>query len=184
MADEPEKKPAEKAPPGPDPLAAAVEAPALERLAATFGDAVQEQRFWAATPIVRIARERLLDALRFLRDDEDCRYDHLSTLFATHFPERADTPLEVTYCLYSTKYRRWLTVKTWTAEDLPVPTASGLWPIANWNEREAYDLVGVRFAGHPDLTRILLPDDWNGHPLRRDYPLEGNPGDHKIYRKE
>lgn len=200
MADDQEQKPAappapaapkpapapaaEKAPPPPDPLAAAVDSRALARLAQQFEGAIVEQRFWAGVPIVTVAKERLIEVLSFLRDDDGCRMDHLSTEFATHFPERTEDPLEVTYCLYSTTHRHWLTLKVRTSESVPVASAVSVWPIANWNEREAYDMTGVRFEGHPDLTRILLPDDWSGHPLRRDYPLEGNPGDHKNYRKE
>ncbi len=181
MADEQDKKPAA---PAADPLAAPVESAPLARLNAEFAGAIEEQRFWAGTPIVRIRRDAIHDVLRFLRDDPACQMNHLSTLFATHFPERAEAPLEVTYCLYSLAHGNWLTVKVVTTEAEPVASVVDLWPIANWNEREAYDLVGVNFAGHPDLTRILLPDDWEGHPLRKDYPLEGNPGDHKSYRKE
>jgi NADH-quinone oxidoreductase subunit C len=181
MPDEPTDKPTT---PEADPLAAPVESPALAALRQQFGAAIEEERFWAGTPIVRIRREAIHEALRFLRDSPACRMDHLSTLFATHFPERTDAPLEVTYCLYSVTHRRWVTVKVGTTEDIPVPTAVDLWPIANWNEREAFDLLGVKFEGHPDLTRILLPDDWEGHPLRKDYPLEGKPGDHRSYRKE
>jgi NADH-quinone oxidoreductase subunit C len=167
-----------------EPLSAPVDSPALRRLASDFSSAIEDQRFWAGTPIVRVRREALHEVLQFLRDDPDCAMNHLSTLFATHFPERTEAPLEVTYCLYSLPHRRWLTVKVGTTENAPVPSAADLWPIADWNEREAYDLVGVRFSGHPDLTRILLPDDWEGHPLRKDYPLAGKPGDHKNYRKE
>ncbi len=181
-ASPPAAPPAPKAP-APDPLAAAVDSVPLARLSASFPEtACVEARFYAGVPIVTVRREDLHDVLRFLRDDAACRLDHLSTLFATHFPERAGEPLEVTYCLFSTVHRHWMTVKVRTSEDVPVATACDLWPIANWNEREAYDLVGVRFDGHPDLTRILLPDDWEGHPLRKEYPLEGKPGDHKSYR--
>ncbi len=168
MADDQEKKPAA---PAPDPLAAAVDSAALSRLTQEFAGAIEEQRFWAGTPIVRVRRDALHDVLRFLRDDPACQMNHLSTLFATHFPERADAPLEGTYCLYSLAHGNWITVKVCTTEDAPVASAVDLWPIANWNEREAYDLVGVKFAGHPDLTRILLPDDWEGHPLRKDYSV-------------
>ncbi len=179
----PKPAPAPKAP-APDPLAAAVESKALDRLAERFGEGVTEKRFYAGVPIVTLSPAVLHDALLFLRDDADCKFAHCSTLFGTHVPEYADTPLEVTYCLYSLVHKTWLTVKVRTSEDKPVASASDIWPIANWNERETFDLLGVRFEGHPDLTRILLPDDWNGHPLRKDYPLEGRPEDHKSYRKE
>lgn len=170
--------------PAPEPLAAEVPSVPLRRLSERFGEAVVESRFWAGTPIVEVRREALHDALLFLRDDSDCLMDHLSTEFAAHVPERADGPLEVTYCLYSTTHRHWLTLKTRTVDGTPVASAVDVWPIADWNEREAFDLVGVLFEGHPDLTRILMPEDWEGHPLRKDYPLAGNPGDHKNYRKE
>jgi NADH-quinone oxidoreductase subunit C len=184
MAEDQDKKPAAPAEPPPDPLAAAVPSRALARLESRFAPAVEERRFWAGVPIVTVRPAALRDLLPFLRDDPECRMDHLSTLFGTHFPERTEAPLEVTYCLYSTVHREWLTLKARTTEEGAIPSACGVWPVANWNERETWDLCGIRFDGHPDLTRILLPDDWQGHPLRKDYPLEGNPGDHKTYRKE
>lgn len=183
MADEQDKSAPAAAEPV-DPLARPVPSRPLERFQQRFGVDPGDVRYYAGVPIVSVPREGLLERLTFLRDDPECRFDHLSTLFGTHFPERTAAPLEVTYCLFSTAFHHWLTVKVETAEDREIPSVSGIWPIANWNERETYDLVGVRFSGHPDLTRILLPDDWEGHPLRKDYPLEGRPGDHKTYRKE
>ncbi|MBP7148298.1 MAG: NADH-quinone oxidoreductase subunit C [Acidobacteria bacterium] len=189
MADEQESKPAAPAPAAPaapkvDPLAEPVASPALERLRERHAELIEDVRFWAGVPIVRVRRDEVVEVLRFLRDDERCRFDHLATLFATHFPDRAEAPLEVTYCLFSWPTRQELIVKVVTPEGEQVPSVTGVYPSANWNEREAYDMVGVEFSGHPDPTRILLPDDWQGHPLRREYPLEGNPGDHKTYRKE
>jgi NADH-quinone oxidoreductase subunit C len=166
----------------PDPLAAEVPSPALERLRAAHGAALGEVRFWAGMPLVEVGRDHLVPVMTFLRDDPSCRFDHLSTCFATDVPERAEAPLEMTYCLFSWPTRQLLAVKVRTTAEAPVPTVSGIWPSADWNEREAFDMVGIRFEGHPNLTRILLPDDWTGHPLRRDYPLEGKPGDHKVYR--
>jgi NADH-quinone oxidoreductase subunit C len=165
----------------PDPLAAEVSSPAVQRLRAVHEAAVKEVRYWAGMPIVELDRAHLIPVMTFLRDDPACDFDHLSTCFGTDYPDRPE-PLEMTYCLYSWPTRQLLAVKVRTTADTPVPTVSGLWASANWNEREAYDLLGIRFEGHPDLTRILLPDDWEGHPLRRDYPLEGRPGDHKVYR--
>ena len=66
-------------------------------------------------------------------------------------------------------------VQVWLDEDEPVPSVVGIWPTADWHEREAWDLMGIRFEGHPNLTRILMDDDWEGHPLRKDYPLGGEP---------
>jgi NADH-quinone oxidoreductase subunit C len=166
----------------PDPLAAEVPSPALARLRAVHGAALGEVRFWAGMPLVEVGRDHLVPVMTFLRDDPACRFDHLSTCFATDVPERADAPLEMTYCLFSWPTRQLLAVKVRTTSEAPIPTVSGVWPSADWNEREAFDMVGIRFEGHPNLTRILLPDDWTGHPLRRDYPLEGKPGDHKVYR--
>lgn len=165
----------------PDPLAAEVPSPAVERLRAAHGGALKEVRFWAGTPIVELDRDRLVPVMTFLRDDPACLFDHLSTCFGTDYPDRPE-PLEMTYCLFSWPTRQLLVVKARTTAEVPVPSVSGIWPSANWNERETWDMVGIRFEGHPDLTRILLPDDWEGHPLRRDYPLEGKPGDHKVYR--
>ncbi len=179
MADEKTGTPEEQ--PG-DPRAAEVPSPPVDRLRAAMAGAVEEVRYWAGVPLVRVRREDVARVLEFLRDDPDCRMNHLSTLFATHWPEGEHGTLEVTYCLYSTVHGHRLTVKTWTREDEPVPSVAEVFPVADWNEREAWDLVGVRFSGHPDLSRILLPDDWEGHPLRKDYPLEGKPGDHKSYR--
>ena len=80
------------------------------------------------------------------------------------------------YCLYSTRRRQRVRVKVRAAAGEPVPSVTGLWPAANWLEREVWDMFGVDFAGHPDLRRILMPPEWQGHPQRKDYPLEG-PGE-------
>ncbi len=178
----PTPPPAPAAPPKPpDPLAAEVPSSAVERLREAHPDALREVRYWAGMPIIELARDLLVPVMTFLRDDPACAFDHLATCFGTDLPEQPE-PLEMTYCLFSWPTRQLLAVKVRTTAECPVPTVSGVWPSANWNEREAFDMLGIRFEGHPDLTRMLLPDDWEGHPLRRDYPLEGKPGDHKVYR--
>ena len=83
---------------------------------------------------------------------------------------------DVVYCLYSTPLRHRVRVKVRLADGEAVPTAVPVWPAANWLEREVFDMFGIPFRGHPDLRRILMPDDWQGHPQRKDYPLEG-PGE-------
>jgi len=99
-------------------------------------------------------------------------YDQLCDLTCVDWhpePQR----FEIVCQLHNTKTLTWLRIKTRCDEAAPPPTLSTIWPSANWFEREVFDLFGVRFLGHPDLTRMLLPDDWEGHPLRKDYPVEG-----------
>ena len=124
---------------------------------------------------VLVDRGRLLEALRAFRDDEELRLDFLSSVTATDWPGR-DPRFRVVYELSSTERHHRLRVKVGLAEDdVRVPSVTGLFPTANWHEREAFDFYGIVFEGHPHLTRILLPDDWDGFPLRKDESLGGVP---------
>jgi NADH-quinone oxidoreductase subunit C len=119
---------------------------------------------------------RLLEAARHLRDAADAAFNFCSDVTATDWPSRAEGRFDVIYCLYSTRHRHRVRVKLKVAEHEPVASVTGLWPAANWLEREVYDMFGVNITGHPDRRRILMPDDWQGFPQRKDYPLEG-PGE-------
>jgi NADH-quinone oxidoreductase subunit C len=154
---------------------------AADALRETLDDALEEVTSHAGQESVRVRAGRLLEVCRFLRDDPRCRMNLLSDLSALDFPGEPER-FEVNYHLYSIPRRERIRVKVRTAEGRPLPTVSGIWPTANWHEREAYDLFGIVFEGHPDLTRILLPDDWKGHPLRKEYPLEGLPEQHPRFR--
>lgn len=142
-----------------------------EVLLSRFGEAIQGN---PATPSVTIPVESLTDVCQFLRDDERLFFDLLACITAIDNGPQANT-MEVIYNLTSIPYEHDLMLKvvlTRNANDEPlpaVPTVSHIWRTADWHEREAFDLVGVTFTGHPDLRRILLPTDWDGHPLRQDY---------------
>ncbi len=124
---------------------------------------------------VFLDREELLPGLRSLREDPDLAFDFLSSLTATDWPGR-EPRFWVVYELLSMPHRHRLRVKVGLSEaDAHVPSVSSLFPTADWHEREAYDFYGVVFDGHPDLRRILLPDDWEGWPLRKDEELGGVP---------
>jgi NADH-quinone oxidoreductase subunit C len=116
----------------------------------------------------------IVTVARFLRDTKGLIYNYLSDISAVDYYPDYDRPgrFGVCYHLYSLLYNRRLRLKVYLPEDDPaVPTLTGLWEAANFLERESYDLMGIEFVGHPDLRRVLMPDDWDGHPLRRDYPL-------------
>ncbi len=122
---------------------------------------------------VVIARDDLLPALETFRDDPELHLDFLSSLTATDWPGR-DPRMWVAYELWSSERRHRLRVKVGLHEDdLHVPSVTGLFPTADWHERETYDFFGIVFEGHPDLRRILLPDDWEGWPLRKTEELGG-----------
>ena len=118
---------------------------------------------------------KLLDVGRFLRDTPEAAFNFCSDVTASDWPPRPQR-FDVIYCLFSTRHRKRVRIKVRAAEGEAVPSVCGLWPAANWLEREVYDLFGVNFTGHPNRKRILMPDDWQGHPQRKDYPLEG-PGE-------
>ena len=137
--------------------------------------AVDAVSYWVGDWTVIVPADRLLEVARFLRDDSATAFDYCSDVTATDWPPRAQR-FDLIYCLYSTLLRHRIRIKVLAAECDPVPSVTELWPAANWLEREVYDQFGVNIVGHPDLRRILMPDDWQGHPQRKDYPLEG-PGE-------
>jgi NADH-quinone oxidoreductase subunit C len=163
----------------------------VERLKARFGDKIVGSNLAAIDPWIEVAPEGLLEVSRYLRDEADLRFDMLNCISGVDYFEpdakkaaKVDWKphLEVVYHLSSIRNKTSIVVKVllprWKGDkpgELPeVPSVSGLWSTADWHEREVFDLVGVRFTGHPDLRRILCPEDWIGHPLRKDYemPLE------------
>jgi NADH-quinone oxidoreductase subunit C len=182
----PRPAPAPRAPAGPSPaeLAQRAEVPSvpLDRLKARYPEIAKTASFFSGVPIVSVPAASIAEVCRFLKEDPESRCTYLSNLHGTHYPDKKDKPFEIVYHLYSIDLAQWIELKIELAEGEAVPTVSTVWKTANWHEREAFDMLGITFAGHPDLTRILLPDDWRGHPLRKEYPLEGNPGDHKYYR--
>jgi NADH-quinone oxidoreductase subunit C len=126
-----------------------------------------------------VERDRLLDALIYLRDEADLRFGFLVDVSCADWPGR-DPRIWMAYHLSSHQHGHRVRVKTGLPEgDLRVPSATPLFPAADWQEREVYDFFGVRFDGHPHLRRILMPDDWEGHPLRKDQPLGGVPTQYK-----
>jgi len=126
--------------------------------------------FGEVTVIVPAAS--IVDVCSFLKNEQG--FDMLADLCGADRGPEEDPRFEVNYHLFSTVHHSRLRLKVLVSEDAPsVPTVAYLWKTANWHERETYDLVGVKFEGHPDLRRILLPSDFDGHALRKDYPLRG-----------
>jgi len=162
-------------------LKAEVPSVALDRLRTAHAEALAEVTYHSRQVSVRIAPASLLSVLRFLRDDEACRFDLLIDLCGVDWvapPER----FEVNYHLYSIPRGHFLRLKARFGEGEAAPSATSIWSTADWFEREIFDLFGLTFAGHPDLRRILLPEDWRGHPLRKEYPLAGYPDQHLRLR--
>jgi NADH-quinone oxidoreductase subunit C len=148
----------------------------LRRLGERFGPLVIETHAHRGDHTAVVAREGLLDVLRWCRDDPEVACEMLMDLTAvdySRFPGREQGPrFEVVYHLYSLRHNHRLRLKVRVSEADPVvPSAVVLWPIANWLEREVWDMFGIRFAGHPDLRRLLLYEEFVGHPLRKDYPV-------------
>jgi NADH-quinone oxidoreductase subunit C/D len=155
--------------------------PTIEKLRTRFPDAVQDVNEFRDEATVTISRESLLELACFLRDDSDLQYDLLTDLTSVDRRGLGTEPRFATiYELYSISKNHSVRLKVplpWDgAAEMPqCPSLTSVWPTANWHEREVYDLMGIEFTGHPWLRRILMPDHWVGHPLRKDYPLGGEP---------
>ena len=148
----------------------------LARLRARLGGRVVETHDFRGDHTAVVARDALLDALALCRDEPALRFDLLVDVTAVDylkFPGREDGPrFEVVYHLYSIEHNHRVRLKVRVEQDDAwMPTATSLWPIANWLEREVWDMFGLRFEGHPDLRRLLLYEEFVGHPLRKDYPM-------------
>ena len=148
----------------------------LQRLRDRFGGAVVDTHEHRGDATLVVERGTLVDVLRFCRDEPTLGFDVLMDLTAVDYqkyPGREDGPrFDVVYHLYSLGHNHRVRVKVRVDEDdATVPTAVDLWPIANWFEREVWDMFGVRFGGHPDLRRLLMYEEFVGHALRKDYPI-------------
>ncbi len=158
--------------------------PALDSIArevsALYPDAIEEAFMGLDMPTLRVARNHIVDVCRWLRDAPDLRFDMLSDLTCVDHLDR-NPRYDVVYHLFSVRNNARLRLKTGVPEEpAECPTMTDVWVGANWAEREAFDMFGVVFTGHPNLERILTPEDWVYFPLRRDFPLQG-PGMVKLY---
>jgi len=144
----------------------------IVRLQEKFPASVLEVATFREEVTVTVPKEDIFEICKFLCSDPDLRFEFLTDLCGVDFFPR--TPrFEVVYLLYSMKNNQRLRLKTRVGENESVSSVESIWKAANWLEREAYDLFGISFANHPDLRRILLWDGYEGHPLRKDFPVEG-----------
>ena len=146
--------------------------PFIDRIKQRFEGAVTEAVATLGQQIIRVRKDSFVELCRFLHDDEEFPFDLCSDLTAVHWPERAGQEFDIVVILYSVSKNRMLRVKTSLADQEACPSVTSIWAGADWMEREVYDMFGITFDGHPDLRRILLPPDWPGHPLRKEYPVE------------
>src|SRR5256712_7678358 len=166
----PPKAPVKKKEEGPKPVDASAH-PLVKKLREKFDGAVIEASEFLGQLSLRIKPAHIVEVCEALRSDGDAPFNYLSDLTCVHYPDRKEAPFEVVYNLYSIPANERVRLKV-AVDGEGVDSVTGVWPAADWPEREVYDLFGVRFRNHPDLRRILLPPDWEGHPLRKDYPLE------------
>ncbi len=138
-----------------------------------FGDYVTDVADPFGMLTFTTSREKLVDLFKYLYDHKEFQYQFLTTLCGVHYPDQVDRELGVVYHLHSLVQNHRIRIKTFVPIDNPlVPTLTGLFNSANWQERETYDFFGIEFTGHPDLRRIMNVDEMDYFPLRKEYPLE------------
>ena len=174
------EKPA--APPAAKPAAAAPAAPAkpvgptpqrwesemVAKFKARFGSGIREASTYVGPKYMVVDGSIVYEALQLLRDEEG--FDYCVDITAVHYPKREEQ-FDLIWILYSFPHNERIRVKMLLKDGASVPSVVAIWSTANWLEREVFDMFGIGFDGHPDLKRILLPDGWKGHPLRKDYPI-------------
>lgn len=143
-----------------------------EHVSDHLGSKVEAHEIVNGELCVTVKRDAIVEALKFLRDDVNCQFKLLVDLCGVDYPEDEER-FCVVYNLLSLPHNLRIRVKIWTGEDVPVPSVTGVFSAADWWEREAWDLYGIYFTDHPDLRRILTDYGFEGHPLRKDFPLTG-----------
>jgi NADH-quinone oxidoreductase subunit C len=155
-------------------------ADALARAYPNVGQAVERSIVDRGELTLHVRREKLSELAQQLRDDQSLRFELLSSLSGVHYPMDIARELHVVYELTSMTHNRRIRLEGAAPDADPhIPSVVAVWPTADFQERETWDLFGVIFDGHPALTRIMMPDDWPGHPQRKDYPLGGIPVEYK-----
>ncbi len=140
------------------------------KLLARFGETITAAALEALDPFVVVAPEAIAEVAAFCKADPELAFDNLMCLSAVDYPKEKPPRMEVVYHMLSYTHHHTFVLKVQLPrEDPAVPTVEAVWAVANWHEREAYDLFGITFTGHSDLRRILLPDDWQGYPMRKDW---------------
>jgi NADH-quinone oxidoreductase subunit C len=144
--------------------------PVADTLKTRFGDAIRSVAELRGETTIHVKPEAIVEVCAFLRDDPNALFDFMSDISAVDvWPD--EPRFQVNYHLYSMTHNQRLRLKVSVRDGQSIPSVTGVWPAANWFERETYDLFGVKFDQHPDLRRLLLPDEYLGHPMRRDAPL-------------
>jgi NADH-quinone oxidoreductase subunit C len=155
----------------------------LEKLRQRFAEISFEASEFRGELTVVVPKEQIVSVCTMLRDDPELGYNFLSDLCGIDMYMPVNR-FGVVYHLLSLPHKHRLRLKTFTQEDNPkVPTVTGVWPTANWHEREAYDMFGIIFEGHPDLRRMYMPEEFEHYPLRKDFPLMGIPGSIPLPKK-
>ncbi len=155
----------------------------VEKLKGAFASAIESSEEFRGELTVTVRKPEIVSVCRFLRDDAALSYDCLRDLLGVD-DYRTERRFEVVYNLYSLKNKHRIRLKVFVEESDPhVPTVTGIWNSADYHEREAYDMFGIVFDGHPDLRRIYMPEEFEHHPLRKDFPLMGIPGSLPLPRK-
>ena len=152
----------------------------LERAYPEFNDAIEKVVVDRGELTLHIKRERLFEVAKKLRDTDSLRFEMCMGVSGVHYPEDKGRELHAVYPLLSLTHNRRIRLEVSVPETDPhIPSVVEIWAGNNWHERETWDMFGIIFDGHPGLTRILMPDDWPGHPQRKDYPLGGIPVEYK-----
>jgi NADH-quinone oxidoreductase subunit C len=143
-----------------------------DHVSAALGDTVCASRITHGELTLDVSRDKIVDVLKFLRDDKSCLFEVLIDICGVDWPARTHR-FDVVYHLLSPRLNQRIRVKLETDEASPVPSTVGVYSASNWFEREAYDMYGILFSGHPDLRRLLTDYGFQGYPLRKDFPLTG-----------
>jgi NADH-quinone oxidoreductase subunit C len=145
---------------------------AVQKLREAMPDAIEDVSSFRDQVTVRVYKDKIVEVCRFLRDTPGLEFDFLTDLTAVDYPTRPQR-FDVVLHIYSMTQNHMLRVKAGVADGETIASVTPVWKAANWEEREAFDMFGIVFENHPDLRRILLPEDWEGYPLRKEYPLGG-----------